>query len=202
MSYNQIPTQEIIQATMHALEANGFNAVLVDNLAEAKEKVMELIPEGAEVMQMTSVTLDQAGITAEINQSGRFNAVKPKLFAMDRETQGREMAKLGAAPDYSVGSVHAITQDGKVLIASLTGSQLPGYVYGSEQVIWVVGVNKIVNNLDEGMKRIYEYVLPQESERAHKAYGVPGSAVNKLLIMNAEKPGRVTVVLVNETAGF
>ncbi len=99
--------------------------------------------------------------------------------------------------------MHAVTEDGKVLIASNSGSQLPAYAYGSGHVIWVVGAQKIVKNLDEGIKRIYEHSLPLESERARKAYGVPGSAVNKLLIINKEIiPGRITMILTKEKLGF
>ena len=122
---------------------------------------------------------------------------------MNRETDHREMQRLGAAPEYVIGSVHAVTEDGKVIIASNTGSQLPGYAYSADHVIWVVGAQKIVKNVDEGIKRIYEYVLPLESERAHKAYGVEGSFVSKLLIMNREpNPNRIKIILIKEPAGY
>lgn len=99
--------------------------------------------------------------------------------------------------------MHAVTEDGKIVIASNTGSQLGAYAYGSQHVIWVVGAQKIVPNIDQAIKRIYDYVLPLESERAHKAYGVEGSAVNKMLIVNAEgTPDRVTVIFIKESIGF
>ncbi len=127
----------------------------------------------------------------------------PKLYSLDRETQGLEMQKLGAAPEWAVGSVHAVTQEGHVVIASNTGSQLPGYAYGSQHVVWIVGTQKIVENLDGAMKRIYDYVLPLESDRAHKAYGVDGSNVSKMLIVNKEvNPQRITLIFVNEKLGF
>ena len=113
------------------------------------------------------------------------------------------MQQLGAAPDWAVGSVHALTQEGEALIASATGSQLPAYAYGASHVIWVVGTQKIVGNLEEGMRRIHEYTLPLESERARKAYGVPGSAVNKMLIVRGEvNKERITVIMVREKLGF
>jgi hypothetical protein len=110
---------------------------------------------------------------------------------------------MGAAPEYVVGNVHAVTQDGKIIVASNSGSQLPAYTYGSSKVIWVVGTQKITKNLDSGMKRIYEYVFPLESERAHKAYGVPKSFVSKLFILNKEQtPTRITIILVQESLDF
>jgi len=154
-------------------------------------------------MSMSSVTLDTVSISKEIQESEKYNSARKKLLSMDRRTQDLEMQKLGAAPEWAAGSVHAITEDGKVIIASQSGSQLPAYAFGSSHVIWVVGTQKIVKNIDEGMKRIYEYVLPLESERAKKAYGVPGSAVNKILIINKEaQKGRITIIFVNEVLGF
>lgn len=202
MDYKEVKSKVIVEKTIESLKAHGIDALYVETGEEAKQKVLELIPEGAEVMTMTSVTLDTIGVSDELNESGKYDSVKTKLYSMDGATQGNEMKKLGAAPEYAVGSVHAITENGKVFIASGTGSQLPAYVYGSQKVIWVVGTNKIVKDSDDAMKRIYEYTLPLESERARKAYGVPGSSVNKLLVVNNEAPGRITVVFVNESLGY
>ena len=153
-------------------------------------------------MDMSSQTLDVIGISKEIEESGNFDSVRKKLLSMDRNTQGSEMRKLGAAPDWAVGSVHAVTEDGKVVVASATGSQLPGYAYGAGRVIWVVGTQKLVRNLDEAMKRIHEYVFPLEDARARKVYGM-GSNVSKLLIVNKEfAPGRITLIFAKEKLGF
>src|SRR3989338_10008268 len=191
-----------VEKTIAALKQNGIDAFLVENAAEAKQKIIELIPQGAEVMTMTSATLDAEGIAKEINESGKFESVRKKLNSMDRKTQGPEMQKLGAAPDWVVGSVHAVTEDGKILVASATGSQLPAYAYGSQHVVWVVGTQKIVESMDDGFKRLQEYVFPLEDARARKVYGV-GSNVSKILIVNKEfAPGRITVVFVKENLGF
>ncbi len=195
--------EKSIERAAAALKANGMEIIVAGNREEAKKRVLELIPRGAEVMSMTSVTLDTADISGEIENSGKFDSVRKKFSSMDRKTQGKEMRRLGAAPDWAIGSAHAVTEDGHVLIASASGSQLPAYAYGAEHVIWVAGAQKIVKNVEEGMKRIYEHSLPLESERARKAYGVPGSAVNKMLVVNREiTPGRITIILVKESMGF
>lgn len=201
--WTDLPTDEVLQKTVQALAENGFNVEVVKTPEEAKKKVLELIPQGAEVMTMTSATLDAIAVSSQINESGDYDAVRPKLMAMDRATQGRAMQKLGAAPEWAVGSANAVTEDGKVVIASNTGSQIPGYAYGSGHVIWVVGTQKIVKNLDEAFKRINEYVLPLEAERINKVYGAPGSFVSKMLIVNQEiVPGRVKLIFVKEKLGF
>lgn len=203
MNYNTIPSDEIIEKTAAALKNNGMDVIVAENAEDAKRKAIEIIPANAEVMNMTSVTLDTISLVKEVNESGRFDSVRNKLTAMDSKIQASEKRKLGAAPDYTVGSVHAITQQGQVLIASNTGSQLPSYAYGSQKVIWVVGAQKIAEDLDHAFKRIYDYVLPLEAERAKKAYGSAGSNVSKLLIVNKEVAAeRITVILVKEALGF
>jgi L-lactate utilization protein LutC len=191
-----------IERTLQALEANNIHAIVAENGAEAKKILMEIIPVGAEVFTSSSVTLNTLGITEEIDKSGRYDSVREKLALMDRKTQNREMMKLGATPEYMIGSVHAVTETGQVIIASKTGSQLAGYVAGAAHVIWVVGTQKIVPTLEDGMKRVEEYTLPLESARAFKAYGIY-SSISKLLIVNKEfLPGRTTMILVKENLGF
>jgi L-lactate utilization protein LutB len=204
MDFNTIANDEALNKTVEALKANGVNAIIVETGEEAKQKALELVPKGSEVMTMTSVTLDTIGIANVINESGDYDSVRNKLIKLDRATQSREMQKLGAAPEWTIGSVHAVTEDGKVVVASNTGSQLAAYTYGSENVIWVVGAQKIVKNLDDAMKRIYDYVLPQESVRLNKAFNIStGSYVSKLFILNREfNPKRITLILVKEKLGF
>lgn len=204
MNYKQVPSDSVINKTIGALSARGFAAKLVATKAEAKRAVLSLIAKGSEVMTMTSKTLDEVGLAETINgESSEYVSLKNKLMSMDRSTQSREMQEIGAAPAVAIGSVHGITEDGQIIIASATGSQLPAYAYGAEKVIWVVGAQKISKNLDDAMKRLNEYVLPLESERARIAYGVEGSNISKLLIMNNEfTPNRIHVILVKEELGF
>jgi hypothetical protein len=201
-------SDEQITRTAGALEANGMRATIVDTGEEARHQVFKLLPPGAQVMTMTSRTLETIGVTAEIDEpsemaeSPRYDALRPKLMQMDRKTQEAEMRRLGASPDYVVGSVHAATEQGEVLIASASGSQLAPYAYGAGAVIWVVGSQKIVADRDAGFRRIYEYSFPREDERAREAYGI-GSGVNKVLVVNREfVPGRISVILVKEELGF
>ncbi len=132
-------------------------------------------------------------------ESGRYSAVKQTLATLEDESQKK---KLGAGPDWAVGSVHAVTQDGHVLIASNSGSQLPAYAYGAQHVIWVVGAQKIVKNFDQGLQRIYEHSFPLEDQRAQKAYG-EGSFVSKVLVVNREKAAnRIHLIFINEVIGY
>jgi hypothetical protein len=200
--FAQLASDEQIQRVVDALEANGIHALVAENGEEAKRMFFELIPEGVEVFLGASVTLETLGIKDEIDQSGRYDALRPKMFAMDRATQGREIRKLGGTPDYAAGSVHAVTEDGQVLIASNTGSQLGPYASGAGKIVWVVGAQKIVRDLNEGLQRIYQYTLPLETEHMRQLYNIPTN-VSKLLIINREiRPNRITMIIVKEELGY
>jgi hypothetical protein len=185
-----------------ALELNGITVLRAADAAAAKEIVLGLIPDGSQVYHGASQTLEVTGITAEIEKPGRYKPVRPQMFSMDRATQADEIRRLTASPDVMLGSVHAVTETGSLLTASMGGSQLGPYVSGAGRVILVVGAQKIVSDLDEGLRRINEYAFPLEDARAQAAYGIH-SSVNKVLIINREiTPGRITVVFVDEVLGF
>lgn len=191
-----------VTKTAAALEANGISVLLAADAAEAKRIVLDLIPEGSQVYHGASQTLEVSGIIEEIEKSGRYDPIRPRIWSMDRQTQADEIRHLTASPDVMLGSVHAVTETGALLAASMGGSQLGPYATGAGRVILVVGTQKIVSDLEEGLRRIEEYSFPLEDARAQAAYGIH-SGVNKVLIINREiTPGRITVVLVDEALGF
>lgn len=200
--FSEVVSDEQIQRTAQALEANGIKTLIAENAQDAKRLFFELVPDESEVFLGSSVTLETLGIQDEIDKSGRFDALRPKMFAMNRETQAREIRKLVGAPNYAAGSVHAVTEDGHVLIASNTGSQLGAYANSAGKVIWVVGAQKLVKDLNEGLKRINEYVVPLEEDHMQTLYKV-STNVSKLLIINKEiKPNRTTMIIVKEKIGY
>ena len=191
-----------VTRTVAALEANGISVLRAANAGEAKRIVLGLIPAGSEVHHGASQSLEVAGIVEEIERPGRYEPLRPRVVSMDRETQADEIRRLTSAPDLMLGSVHAVTETGSLLTASMSGSQLGPYVSGAGKVIVVVGTQKIVSDLEEGLRRINEYAFPLEDARAQAAYGIH-SAVNKVLIINREIVAeRITVVLVDEALGF
>ena len=201
LEFAKLASDEQIARVAKALEANSMKVLIAENGEKAKQLVLDLVPQGAEVYSNVSKTLEKIGLTAEFDKSGRYNAVRPKVLSLDRKTQANEIRKLRSSPDYIVGSVHATTESGQVLTASGGGSQLAPYAYGAAKVIWVVGTQKLVKDLDEGFRRIQEYSYPLEDARMQEAFGAH-SSVNKTLIINRDTPGRITVVLVKENLGF
>ena len=200
--FSTVAPYDRISAAAAALEAHGVRAVVVESGAEARNLVRSILPEGAEVYNNTSRTLETIGVADDIERSGRYQPLRPRLYRMDRELQRREMRTLAASPEYVVGSVHAVTEDGSLLIASATGSQLGPLVSGAGNVILVIGGQKVVPDVDTGLRRIREYSFPLEDQRARDAYGMPSGINNVLIINRVVAPGRVTAVLVKERLGF
>jgi hypothetical protein len=191
-----------LERAVNALKANGFAAEILDDAAAARTRVKDLIPEGASVFTGASETLRLSGIDKDINTSGRYAAIKPRILAMDRATCADDIRRLLASPDVVVGSVAALTETGSLVVASASGSQLPAYAGGAALAIWVVGAQKVVPDLSTALRRVEDHAFPLESARAQMAYGQP-SAINRLLILNAEPhPGRGTVLLLREAIGF
>ena len=138
---------------------------------QARQLVLDALPEGAEVHTGLSETLQQIGLTDVLENSGRYDPVRARLKELDRETQGREMRKLGA------------------------------YAYAGGHVILVVGRQKLVRDVAEGLERLQHYSLPREWDRMQAA-GFPGTVLAKTLIISYEPGARISVILVPETLGF
>lgn len=194
--------EEELKSAKKALENNGFKVEILEDVAAAREKIIQIIPEGSEVFTANSLTLSTAGIDKDMNESGKYVSVRNKFMPLaGKPEKAVEMRRIGSGADYALGSVHAVTQEGHLVIASASGSQIPNYAYGASNVMWVVGAQKVVKDLDEALDRLETYTLPLENERAKKAYGV-GSSINKVLINRKEPTERGTVILLRQAIGF
>lgn len=199
--FDRLATAEQVARTASALEANGMHTIVLDSGEEARDCVLEMIPAGAYVHNPPSRSLEQIGLKAAIESSTSIQNSRALTHALDRRTEQRKLRQLMSSPDVVVGSVHAVTEQGEVLLASATGSQLAAPAFGADKVIWVVGTQKIVPNLEQGFRRIREYSYPLEDRRTRLAYAQQ-SSINKLLIVNGEQPGRITILLVKANLGF
>jgi len=199
--FTTLPDEHALEATITALEEHGFGVEVVDDLDAAREAVLARIPHGSSVMTNTSMTLTETGIADAINDGGAYDSARNKMFALDFATQAQQMKAIGGQPDYALGSVHAVTRDGTLVIASASGSQLASYAWGAANVIFVVGAQKLVSTLEAARERIYQHSLVLEDARAIAAYG-QHSQVGKVLEIHQELPGRIHIVLIREAVGF
>jgi hypothetical protein len=195
-------TIERLEQVASILRSHNIETTIVDTPDEARAAVLAMIPDGAQVHSGKSKTLEDVGLYSELMESGRYDAIRPKLFKMDRATQGAEMRKLVATPDFMLGSVAALTEEGALVAASATGSQLGAYASGAGKLILVVGSQKIVPDLDAALRRIREVVFPWENAQVQARLGVD-TILEKVLILFGEwTAGRTRVVLVREPVGI
>jgi hypothetical protein len=199
--FTALPDEATLAATAVALEEHGFSVDIVDDLNTAREAVLARIPVGSSVMTNTSMTLQDVGIAEAIDKSGRYDSSRGQMRALGLAPQVQQAKVISGQPEYALGSAHAVTRDGTLVIASATGSQLGSYAWGAANVIFVVGAQKLVPTLEAAHQRIYQHSLPLEDARAQAAYG-QHSRVGKILEIHEESPGRIHVVLIRQPVGF
>src|SRR5271157_2256239 len=193
---------EVLEHVAGELRKRNMEAIVVSDASQARDEVLQRIPAGAEVHAGKSRTLEDIGVTPVLAVEGKYNYLRNVYLKMDRKTQMREIRKLIAAPDVMLGSVSAVTQDGILVAASATASQLGPYATGGGKVILVVGSQKIVPDIASAFTRLREHVLPWESSQVRATLGID-SFVGKVLIIEREwVAGRITVVLVRQPVGI
>lgn len=204
MKWAELADEDTVKRTSDALRARGVRVEFLQTREEALKRLMELIPPGAEVMTGSSTTLKEIGFV-DLLKGGKhkWNNLKNAIVKEKDPLKQMELRKRSVTAEYFLGSVNAVTQSGEVIVASNTGSQLPSYSFSSNNVVWVVGAQKIVLNSEEGIRRVREYCLPLEDKRMKQA-GFAGSAIGKMLIFEREAmPNRkITLIFVNEKLGF
>lgn len=206
MSFSSLPTSESIDRTIKAVEARGVSVVSVQTKEAALSAVLRLVPDGASVMMAASSTLKEIGFE-ELLKSGKhqWRNLRAEIFAEKDPSRQSRLRKEATLADYFLGSIHAITETGEIIIASATGSQLAPYAFSSSHVIWVAGAQKIVPTIDAAFRRVREYLLPREDQRMKKTFGENASSfIGKMLVFEQEAPylrRSVTLVLINEALG-
>jgi L-lactate utilization protein LutC len=190
-----------LEALAARLRERNFEAVIVQDGAEARAEVLKRIPEGVSIHSGKSKTLEDMGLFQELMENERFDFLRRRIFKMDRQTQRDEIRKIGAAPDVMLGSAHAVTEAGQIVITSASGSQIGPIASGAGKLILIIGSQKIVPDLDSAFRRIKEYVFPYEDARLRETMGV-GTKITRTLILEQDfMPGRTTVILVREPIG-
>jgi len=199
--FTTLPDEKTLALAVTALEEHGFSVEIVDDPDAAREAVLARIPHGSSVMTNTSVTLAEAGIADAINDGGPYESARNAMFALDFATQAQEMKSIGGQPEYALGSVHEVSREGAVVIASASVSRLAACAGGAANVIFVAGAQKLVPTLEAAHQRIYQHSLKLEDARAQAAYG-QHSQVGKVLEIHQELPGRIHIVLIRQQVGF
>ncbi len=191
-----------LERTAAALTDRGMSARIVGSGEEARAAVDQLIGDGDLVYDTSSRTLEDIGVAADIRAATRFRATRTHTETLDPATQMDEFRRHVSTMDVVVGSVHAVSEDGHVVVASASGSQLAAYAFGASRVVWVVGAQKVVTDLDTAFARVERHSYPLEDARLREAYGMPSLIGKQLVVSHEMTPGRITVLLVEDALGF
>ncbi len=189
---------------LDALAARNFDPRVVADADEARDLVLSLLPVGGLVSHGGSTTIEQIGLPDALAASSRVRYGNAEWLAEDDDDRRFELRKRNSIfADVYLGSVQAIARTGQVVGCDAGGGRQGPYVWGPDRVVWVAGVNKIVDDLEAAIRRVYEVALPLESERMRTVEGAGGSSVNKLVVYEREgRVGRMTLVLVEAELGF
>ena len=204
MNYDILASKDVINKAMEALKLRNINVEMVPTKEDALRIINKMIPQGKEVMTGGSTTLDQIGFT-ELLKSGKhpWKNLKDQILSEKDPVRQMELRKKSVTSEYFLASVHAVAENGEILIANATGSAIPSNAFSSDNVIWIVGTQKIVPTLEEGFKRIHEHCVPLEDKRM-KSIGYPGTTIGKILIFEREinETRKINLIFVNEKLGF
>jgi len=201
LSFGEAAAEHQIQAAATALKGRNVSVHVVDTVSDARALTRDLLPADEEIFTASSQTLEVSGILADIDGSGGFQSLRTTRLA-GLEPWSVEARRIGATPDVVIGSAHALTEDGQIVVASASGSQLSAYAAGASKVFLVMGAQKVVPDLVTAFRRIETYALPLENQRMLEMSGQP-SLIGKLLILRQEViPGRTTVIITREPVGY
>lgn len=201
--WNRIPSEKEIASTTKAVEARGIAVSRARDGRQALEKIREIIPSGAEVMNGSSTTLIEIGYQ-EMMDSGRHNwsDLHKIVFSEDDAKKRAEIRRKSVTAEYFLSGVNAIAQTGEIVGCDGVGSRVGAWPFAAKNLILVSGVNKIVPTLQDALLRISEYAFPLEDARSKKVYGVPGLIGKWVIIAGERQPGRINLILVDEVLGY
>lgn len=160
---------------INAMERRHFRAQYAPDRASALAAIMELIPDGKIVFRTDSVTLDQLGF----NQAIRARNTNSFLYPQEKDGQGNnihgdydvnqelyfKLQREVFTADVYVTGANAVTLDGKIMSTDGGGNRVAPMIFGPRKVILVVGVNKIVDDVDAAFRRIRDFCAPVNVKR-------------------------------------
>ncbi len=203
LEWTETPSQATIDKTVEALRRRGFNVIVLENKAQALQKLKDLLPAGAEVMTGSSTSLYQVGFM-DYYLSGKnpWKCLGPEVYNEKDPVKQQVLRRKSDAAEYFLGSVNALAETGELVACDKSGSRVSAYPFAAKKVILVVGYQKITADLQEAMRRVREFVFSLENERAKKAYGVGTQFGKWVIIENEIQKDRITILLVKEPLGF
>jgi hypothetical protein len=201
--WSRVPDEATISRTVGAIEKRNVRVTRAATTDEALQTLVDLIPEGAEVMNGSSTTLIEIGYEELLQRNPRrwrdYHAV---ITAENDKEKRDELRRKGVAAEWFLSGVQAIAATGELVGCDKSGSRVGAWPHAAGHLVLVAGANKIVPTLDEALARCWEYALPLEQQRARRVYGTSSEIGNIVILEKAMNDDRVTLILVGERLGY
>lgn len=209
MDENRFKRNEMLaQKVIKGLESRNMSGYYAADREEALKKALELIPLKASVTKGGSMSVREIGLEKALIE-GDYNYMN-----RDEVTDKRAAELFAYDADVFLGSVNAITEDGVLVNIDGNSNRVSAYAYGPRKLVLVVGMNKVCDDVDGAMKRARGEAAPINAQRfsIKTPCTATGSCMNckspdticcQFLITRYSKhPGRIHVILVNDSLGF
>ncbi|MEN6342753.1 MAG: lactate utilization protein [Methanospirillum sp.] len=201
--WGRVPDETTIARTVEAIERRNIRVIRAATADAARQSLLDLIPDGAEVMNGSSTTLNEMGYEQLLKENPKgwrdYHAV---ITAENDEQERNALRRKGVAADWFLSGVQAIAETGELVGCDKTGSRVGAWPYAAGHLVLVSGANKCVPTLDDALARCWEYALPIEQQRARRAYGTSSEIGNIVILEKAIADGRVTLILISESLGY
>lgn len=203
--------KESIEQLIKNLNNRNIEACYFETLNDVKNKILETIPRDATIGIGNSQTLKKMNISRIL--SGRGNIVYDKTLTKTKEAS-KLMKRQSLLTDWYITGTNAISIEGHIVNIDHSGNRVAAMIYGPENVIIVIGINKIVNTFEEAMNRARNHSAPLNAKRA--GYNPPCLKTKECVDCNTDnrvcynivtiegqhEPNRMKVFIVNEEVGF
>ena len=201
-----------IQKLIDALAANNIECIFAQTKEEALAKALDLIPEGSEVGLGGSVSVEQIGLL-ETLRAGDYTLHDQYEDDIDM-MENLARRKKGMMAPFFVSGTNAITMDGQLVNVDGMGNRVAAQMFGPDKVVLIAGTNKIVKDVHEAFDRLEKIAAPINAKRV----GAPTPCADTgecidcdspmricnlyTIIRRMMFPGRLTLIMVNESLGF
>ncbi|MDO4313638.1 MAG: lactate utilization protein [Eubacteriales bacterium] len=212
MDENRVVRNRMLaEKVIRGLESRNMEGFFAETKEKALEIALGLIPEGSSVGWGGSVSIAEIGLKDAVC-SGSYQVYNRDACESPEEKRKTELAIMGS--DYLLCSTNAITEDGILVNIDGRGNRVAGIIWGPEQVIMVVGMNKVVKNLEDAWSRARNEAAPINAQRFPiqtpcKKTGScmdcksPDTVCCQFVVTRYSKiPKRIKVILVNDDLGF
>jgi L-lactate utilization protein LutB len=202
---------EIKNSIIKRFKGRNIEVSVFDTIREAKEQILELIPETASVGIGHSATLEAMKLTALLCDRG--NRVYDKTLADSRE-ESKHLKRQALLADWYVSGANAVSMEGHIVNMDHSGNRVAALSYGPEHVIIAVGINKLTSNLEEAIRRVQNTASPKNADRG--GYNPPciqlGACIdcdseqrichNLSIIQGQHEKHRMKLFIINAELGF